>query len=248
MIKFFRNIRKKLIEQSKVRNYFFYAIGEIILVVIGILIALQINNWNEGRKDLQLRNKYSKALINDLKADTLSFQRSLDTVLTDSSRIAGYENRLQSDEATYDTIAQIFRQEFNPFVYSEISLNNATLNSLISTGDIGIFPDSVRKQLTELDQRQNEAINIIFLTAEKYLTILNQTTQDFPLENYLFDMHPKFREDIWNEADKFKMAGSFDQVLDWKRAYNLNRAHITRNLKRLSIQLIETLNQLEDIE
>lgn len=49
MIKFFRKIRQKLIEKNKVRNYFFYAIGEIILVVIGILIALQINNWNENR-------------------------------------------------------------------------------------------------------------------------------------------------------------------------------------------------------
>lgn len=49
MIKLFRSIRKKLIEQSKVRNYFFYAIGEIVLVVIGILIALQINTWNQER-------------------------------------------------------------------------------------------------------------------------------------------------------------------------------------------------------
>lgn len=57
MILFFRKIRQKLIEQSKVRSpaspagrYFLYAIGEIFLVVIGILIALSINNWNEQRK------------------------------------------------------------------------------------------------------------------------------------------------------------------------------------------------------
>ncbi|MFH4967884.1 DUF6090 family protein [Gaetbulibacter sp. M240] len=49
MLKFFRNIRKRLLSESKFRNYFLYAIGEIILVVIGILIALQINNWNEAR-------------------------------------------------------------------------------------------------------------------------------------------------------------------------------------------------------
>ena len=49
MIKIFRNIRKKLIEQVKTANYIKYAIGEIILVVIGILIALQINNWKKER-------------------------------------------------------------------------------------------------------------------------------------------------------------------------------------------------------
>ena len=50
MIKFFRHIRRSLINQNKMGKYFKYAIGEIILVVIGILIALQINNWNENRK------------------------------------------------------------------------------------------------------------------------------------------------------------------------------------------------------
>ena len=50
MIKFFRHIRKDFMEKNKTGKYLKYAIGEIILVVIGILIALSINNWNEGRK------------------------------------------------------------------------------------------------------------------------------------------------------------------------------------------------------
>ena len=51
MIKFFRKIRQKLLTQNKFSKYLFYAIGEIVLVVIGILIALQINNWNELKKN-----------------------------------------------------------------------------------------------------------------------------------------------------------------------------------------------------
>ena len=50
MIKFFRKIRQNLLSEGKTGKYFKYAIGEIVLVVIGILIALQINNWNESRK------------------------------------------------------------------------------------------------------------------------------------------------------------------------------------------------------
>src|SRR6056297_2485873 len=49
MIKFFRKIRQKMLSENKFSKYLIYAIGEIILVVIGILIALQINNWNENR-------------------------------------------------------------------------------------------------------------------------------------------------------------------------------------------------------
>jgi len=73
MIKFFRNIRKKLIleNQSVIKNtnYFKYAIGEIVLVVIGILIALQINNWNEQRQtEINLKYKLN-LLVSSLKND-----------------------------------------------------------------------------------------------------------------------------------------------------------------------------------
>lgn len=60
MIKLFRNIRRKLLEQGKTANYLKYAIGEIVLVVIGILIALSINNWNEKQK---LKKETYKVLL-----------------------------------------------------------------------------------------------------------------------------------------------------------------------------------------
>ncbi len=50
MISFFRKIRQKLLNANTVSRYLAYALGEILLVVIGILIALQVNNWNEDRK------------------------------------------------------------------------------------------------------------------------------------------------------------------------------------------------------
>lgn len=57
MLSFFRKIRQKLLSQNRVTQYLAYAIGEIILVVIGILIALQVNNWNENRKNGEIEHK-----------------------------------------------------------------------------------------------------------------------------------------------------------------------------------------------
>lgn len=75
MIKFFRKIRQKLLTENKFRKYLLYAIGEIILVVIGILIALQINNWNETRKlkneEIKILKELKSALISD-KDDIIS--------------------------------------------------------------------------------------------------------------------------------------------------------------------------------
>ena len=59
MIKFFRKIRQNLLLENKTAKYFKYAIGEIVLVVIGILIALQINNWNEWDKESKKEQKNS---------------------------------------------------------------------------------------------------------------------------------------------------------------------------------------------
>jgi uncharacterized membrane protein YgaE (UPF0421/DUF939 family) len=69
MIKFFRKIRQKMLTENKFGKYLTYAIGEIILVVIGILIALSINNWNENKKsENQLNNIYNEVESN-LKSD-----------------------------------------------------------------------------------------------------------------------------------------------------------------------------------
>ena len=67
MINFFKKIRKKLLSKNKLGSYVIYAVGEIILVVVGILIALQINNWNESRKQRLHEIELVKLLITDLE-------------------------------------------------------------------------------------------------------------------------------------------------------------------------------------
>lgn len=77
MIKLFRNIRQRLLSEGKTGRYFKYAIGEIVLVVIGILIALQINNWNDQRKLKQQEQTYYCKISEDLKTDIKNINRTL---------------------------------------------------------------------------------------------------------------------------------------------------------------------------
>jgi len=89
MIKFFRKIRYNLMEQNKTGKYLKYAIGEIVLVVIGILIALSINNWNENRYNEKQLNHIITVVSEDLKTDlvniekTITFYEELDSFLMD---------------------------------------------------------------------------------------------------------------------------------------------------------------------
>ncbi len=73
MIKFFRHIRKSLLERNKMGKYFKYAIGEIVLVVVGILIALQINNWNEQRKN----QAFEKEILEQIRANLIKDKLTL---------------------------------------------------------------------------------------------------------------------------------------------------------------------------
>jgi len=78
MIKFFRKIRYDLMKQNKTSKYLKYAIGEIVLVVIGILIALSINNWNEKKAQQKIVNTYLLSLIEDLKNNILEYKADKD--------------------------------------------------------------------------------------------------------------------------------------------------------------------------
>jgi len=80
MIKFFKKIRQQLLTENKLSKYLIYAIGEIILVVIGILIALQINNWNKGNYKLLIEAK-----LEDLAGNNLN--RLFDTDITQATNI-----------------------------------------------------------------------------------------------------------------------------------------------------------------
>ena len=80
MIKFFRKIRQKLLSENKVSKYLIYAIGEIILVVIGILIALSINKWNESHKDSIFERKVILELSADVSQDIEEMNRAFDSI------------------------------------------------------------------------------------------------------------------------------------------------------------------------
>jgi hypothetical protein len=108
MIKLFRKIRQRLLTENKFSNYFLYAIGEIVLVVIGILIALQINNWNEWSKD---RVKEKEVLVNlaeNFELNIEALESDIESLLkfNTSSRIV--LNVLDNQQPFADSLAKHF--------------------------------------------------------------------------------------------------------------------------------------------
>jgi len=153
MIKFFRNIRYSLMEQNKTSKYLKYAIGEIVLVVIGILIALQINNWNEDRK---LRRTEMKLLLElkenlfetkeDLKTD---IDKAINTLeVTDSLYQSIVKNKKQMVSINMDYIYEV------PLLFPKLS----AYKSIQSYGVNIISNDSLRKMITSFYELQLERV------------------------------------------------------------------------------------------
>ena len=140
MIRFFRNIRQKLVAENKVMAYLRYAIGEIVLVVIGILIALQINNWNETRKENISENEFKRAVKNDLKND----KEYIQVIISDAEKkISAYKllnkelpELYITDKKAVDSLLQIYfvsERTFYPITGS--------FQSAVSGSEIGKFKD-----------------------------------------------------------------------------------------------------------
>ncbi|MCR9290965.1 MAG: DUF6090 family protein [Bacteroidetes bacterium] len=168
MIKFFRKIRQRMLTENKFSKYLIYAIGEIILVIIGILIALQVNNWNENRKSRNIQNNLLAKLITDLNADIDRFneidsiyQSDLKEILyVTEEALSGKNSRLNSPNqmvagrgsAQYLTLSEsTFQEMINTGKLYQIS-DEQLKNDIIAYYELSTF-------LLEKENRDNQNLN-----------------------------------------------------------------------------------------
>ncbi|MGX1927932.1 DUF6090 family protein [Flagellimonas sp. 2504JD4-2] len=158
MIKFFRRIRQKLLSENKFSKFLLYAIGEIILVVIGILIALQINTWNENRKEMESQRKLFANLqidfqnrLNELeefyeqKKQAVAKIDKLNTVISDSG-----------SEVDKEELTSLLAALLNNFTFNE---DFKLLEGVFNTGLINdIKNEKLKRKLIEWPQLVEEML------------------------------------------------------------------------------------------
>ena len=135
MINFFRKVRKQLADANKPFKYMRYAFGEILLVVIGILIALSINNWNEERKRSSQEHKILLDLASDFKESkqrlvaTMNMQKGV--VQKSRALILSFEGK--TPMVTYDSIKVYLA--YGAFAWYRAELITGAYDALINTGN-----------------------------------------------------------------------------------------------------------------
>jgi hypothetical protein len=147
MIKFFRHIRQRLLSESKFSKYLIYAIGEIILVIIGILFALQINTWNTERLAIKESEEFSVRLLSEVRANIAATDKEIlkeKTQISSTLAVLGMFNIERSLLRSRDLDSLIYILMGK----NEIDLSLATLNEGLNTGKIPLIrSDSLRALL-----------------------------------------------------------------------------------------------------
>ena len=139
MINIFRKIRQKLLSNGNSGRYLKYAIGEIFLVVIGILIALSINNWNQNRLDRNLESQYYKRVLEDVREEKLILEATLNysnqVISHAKEAIAVFENSPDANPDPVQNLVDMYQASQLQDSYSASS----TYKELIASGQINLI-------------------------------------------------------------------------------------------------------------
>lgn len=175
MFPFFRKVRRQHADDNQFMKYSRYAIGEIVLVVIGILIALQINNWNE---DLKMR-KREQVYLESIKTDLLlnidelnSFIEARESCIRSCDRLLDFYN-----ETTPLDLNEFNFHSLNVMIWFPFKQHDNTYQELLNSGNLAIISDKVIRN--GLQNMQVGYKNIAFVEGEMQ--------QDY--ESYLYDVY-----------------------------------------------------------
>ena len=167
MIKFFRKIRQNLLMENKTGKYFKYAVGEIVLVVIGILIALQINNWNESRKKEQVEKQVLISLFQEIEKDRMMLKEIDYQYKNDLRTLTYYRNLIWQEKHSMEDALSL--NGFEGIAFRDVNPNRITYDEMISTGKIYYLSNQALV---------NEIINY-YEIIESYIYELRQSRVEF---------------------------------------------------------------------
>lgn len=180
MPRIFNSIRRRLLKENRFTRYLIYAVGEIVLVMVGILLALQVNMWNEQRKERHKEVDFLKGLNADLNADL----RALDAIMQERDRKMQSALILldQPPLATYQDLLVVDSLIWNVFRWVRFAPQTNTMDELVGSGNLSVIKnDSIKSMMLELKQMQE---------TDRIYTEHMRREYDY----YLYDRHAQIRE------------------------------------------------------
>jgi hypothetical protein len=256
MLHFLRRIRRSLINTGATRKYLLYAVGEILLVMIGILLALQVNNWNDDRKEKIIAKKYMIRLKSDLIDDSLYYSERITKTKNWIKQLDRYIDESYNVQKNPEEVKQLF--SLLALQTDHLTTNNTTYRELTSSGQLKIFSsDTLSKAIIDY-YRENEELAIHIkefnLVSTENLGEVNRVARNwikyFSLNNTPFDKPEMFLDDEWSyinnpRSEEFQAIQALAFTY-WMR--NGEHLWFLETLKKASNNLIKRINLELDLK
>jgi hypothetical protein len=161
-MKFFRKIREMAISSGKVKNYLLYAVGEIMLVVIGIYIAIQLNNLNENRKLKSKEATYYCKLLEDVKQDELQLTR----LIRETDERIFHSNKF---------LGLLQQKELDPrLIANEMFQSVSSFEDIKSSGNIGLLNEEIKENLITYYTNIEGIVDVVDTNADQSVKLSYQ--------------------------------------------------------------------------
>lgn len=149
MLRFFRHIRKRLMEQKRIRTYVLYAAGEILLVMIGILLALQVNNWNDVAKERKMEQRYLLQIFEDFRQDSLQLAEQITNSDYQVDRKLRLLDYMDGNANAPDSLIDHFNAQWT--MLFSFNPTTRTIDEITASGTLDVFRDQeVKNTLLQL--------------------------------------------------------------------------------------------------
>ena len=247
MLKLFKRIRQKLLDEGNLKKYSYYAFGEILLVVIGILIALQVNNLNEKRKTKTYESHILKDLIAGIEEDIESINFNIENHTSAVNSCKVLLNVLNENGGYHDSLARHFAATHN---YTKFMNNKGPYESLKSKGFETISNKELRFQIINLNEKwyplakenDNDLTNDILHIKRNF----NQTHfgkfQLFEIDSETFEFNGYKGEMIPNNISQLKNNVEYKYFLNSLLASHSNILSFYTLIKKMAENVIEESN------
>lgn len=200
MLKLFRRIRKKLLDEGNLRKYLIYAIGEILLVMIGILLAVQVNNWNEERKDRNSEKDLLKALHKDFLVSSKALPRKMGILTRQDSIMIHLLSMCGPQEKSISSI-EADRLLSQMDSYPSFEPTNGTILNILNSGKIDIIKND---ELRDLLSNWMSLIDDIRVNEQEQRNFMLHSLHPY-LERSVEFQHTRFIKRKFPETQSFKM-------------------------------------------
>lgn len=233
MIKFFRKIRQNLLSEGKTGKYFKYAVGEIVLVVIGILIALQLNNLNDERKTENLRQVYYKQLLQDFEKDKAYIKEHSSIIDSNMVKVKAFKEIYNQPN---QPIFQIISESTNlDWAFRNVQFKSNTISTLENTGDVKLIPPNIREKLISLEKYKEETENVSKYNNDRAAIAEFNASQIYGSVDFVFENiknQPKLLEWVFEKNRQIELLVAFESSQNNK--VNSEKSSLTRFKKILS--------------